>query len=215
MTTTDDYEAFEAAAASIVLQAFEGAKAKLLTAFPYMSSVAIERMIEKSSQYFQDEIQAQEPAMTASKTRSNFFKLLPELRIYIYEMALAKQKMPRPDEHAWEVEHHVEIQSWYCCDEPSSDKFITMKPTKRPALLAVNRQVRHEAPPVYYSVNTFTATWAGDWQGTGGTIKKLEIRFYMLDPDQVGECMDEAYDEKGIKTNFPDDLADCLHEGYG
>lgn len=106
--------------------------------------------------------------MTASKTRSNFFKLLPELRIYIYEMALAKQKMPRPDEHAWEVEHHVEIQSWYCCDEPSSDKFITMKPTKRPALLAVNRQVRHEAPPVYYSVNTFTATWAGslklaDW----------------------------------------------------
>jgi hypothetical protein len=59
MTTTDDHEAFEADTKAIVSKVLEGARAQLQDAFPYMSSVAIERMVEKSNEYFQNEIQAQ------------------------------------------------------------------------------------------------------------------------------------------------------------
>lgn len=161
-----------------------------------------------------------EQAIAASKARINFFTLPPELRNCIYELALTEEKVPRPDEHAnWEVDHQVEIQRWECCGEAvsSTKRSVStpLRPTKRPALLSVSREVRSEVLSIYYAVSVFTITYArwqqdyklAEWLQTIGRdqaamIKELHIRFYMMPPDEVGKRdVIEAYNavKDGVK----------------
>jgi hypothetical protein len=86
--------------------------------------------------------------------RSRLLELPAELRLLIHELALKEDFSPRP---LHELENFVEVQRWEL--EPDyGDQYRVVRPaTPRPTLLGVNRQIRFEALPVYYSINTFSA----------------------------------------------------------
>ena len=119
--------------------------------------------------------------MTAAETRFSFDKLPAELRNQIYELAL-----DRDGGDPFEVQlQHNDI------DVDNEDDLIVVRPSRMPSLLHLNRQIRHEALPIFYDQTQFTATFASteaatrtvrDWlEVIGATqaskIKNLEVRF--------------------------------------
>ena len=81
--------------------------------------------------------------MTAPRTRTHITKLPAELRLQIYEYALARE----------------EDHPFACSGNPTgdfrSDYSSIIRPSPMPPLLRVNRQIRAEALPVFYSQTTF------------------------------------------------------------
>ena len=100
--------------------------------------------------------------MAASQANTYFVNLPVGVRNRIYEFVLISDET-------------IEVQRM----QHYRDGCL-IKPTPRPALLAVNRQVRSEALPVYYGRNTFAATfdWQCDFYGRG--YKTVGSWLYMI-----------------------------------
>ncbi|KAI5363555.1 hypothetical protein Slin14017_G055190 [Septoria linicola] len=129
----------EGGAPSVVARIRSLAALQLREEFPYMKSAALDKLLDKITNTIDGDIIEQEPEMEAAKKRTSFFSLSAELRNTIYELALVNKSSI--------VIHRIPITN------PVGPRRYSS--TKTPALLAVSRQIRHEAAAIYYGANSF------------------------------------------------------------
>lgn len=111
---------------------------------------------------------------TASRTTADredgpktFLGLPAEIRNIIYEMAL-KVDDGRTG--------HFQIRDHNVVHGATAGGHEQRRATERPALLAVNRQLRREAMPVFYAINSFAATVDGF---DSEEMERLNIRSWL------------------------------------
>ncbi|KAK5117197.1 hypothetical protein LTR85_008965 [Meristemomyces frigidus] len=144
--------------------------ARLRTRYPYMKIGAVNNIAEQLGRTLNEEIQAQEPVMEATKAKVSFMSLSAELRNRIYELALIPQAKGDGGID-WRTAIYADTHTgtdFDCtiernrkrgedCSHCWHDIRATSALSKPPALLRTSRQVRQEALPIYYGGNTFVA----------------------------------------------------------
>lgn len=95
--------------------------------------------------------------MVASKAKAGLLKLPAELRNHIYELVLTPEGGVPVETQAREEWH--DYGRYAPPDAVTKRAGWFARPTSTPALLSVNSQIRTEALPIYYKVNTFMASF--------------------------------------------------------